>query len=174
MTFLIKKWRRFEMKCETFWKPIFDRISNRILKCDISDSRSPSNLCIECHRHFCVSLICREYAFQLRIEARDTYVSKMCGSWVIIEMVMGECSKKKNRQLYLALLSRESSKYTRIKHRGTKCANVHLSTPLCPFSFFCASLQMQSIYLHVRGRVCVCALRHSSASKLTADSKSNV
>lgn len=124
------------MICETFWKPIFDRISNRILKCDISDSRSPSNLCIECHRHFCVSLICREYAFQLRIEARDTYVSKMCGSWVIIEMVMGECSKKKNRQLYLALLSRESSKYTHIKHRGTKCANVHLSIPLCPFSFF--------------------------------------
>lgn len=104
------------------------------LKCDIPDSGSPSNLCKECHRHFCARLICREYAFQLGSEARDTYVSKMRGSWVIIEMVIGRRSKKKNRQLYLARLSWEPSKYTHMKHGGTKCANVHLSCRLCPFS----------------------------------------
>lgn len=147
--------------------------THQCLKCDISDSKSPSNLCIKCHSHFCVSLICREYAFQLHIVARDTYVSKMFSSWVIIEMVIGKCSKK-YRQLYLALLSWESSKYTHIKHRGTKCANVHLSILLCLFSFLCASLWMQSIYLHVRVCVIVCALRHSNPSKLTADSKSNI
>lgn len=65
------------------------------LKCDISDSKPPSNLCIKCHSHFCVSLICQQYAFQLHIEAPDTYVSKMCSSWVIIEMVIGKSQKKK-------------------------------------------------------------------------------
>lgn len=64
------------------------------LKCDIPDSGSPSNLCTERHRHFCARLICREYAFQLGSVAHNTYVSKMRGSRVIIEMVMGRGSKK--------------------------------------------------------------------------------
>lgn len=109
--------------------------THQCLKRDISDSKSPSNFCIKCQSHFCVSLICQEYAFQLHILARDTYVSKMWSSWVIIEMVIGKCSKKKTRQLYLALLSCESSKYTHIKHWGSKCANMHLIIHLCLFSF---------------------------------------
>lgn len=117
-----------------FLRQDFDR-THQCLKRDISDSKSPSNFCIKCQSHFSVSLICQEYAFQLHIVARDTYVSKMCSSWVIIEMVIGKCSKKKNRQLYLALLSCESSKYTHMKHCGTKCANMHLSIHLCLYSF---------------------------------------
>lgn len=68
----------------------FDR-THQCLKHDISDSKSPSNFCIKCQNHFCVLLISQEYAYQLHILARDTYVSKMCSSWVIIEMIIGNC-----------------------------------------------------------------------------------
>lgn len=91
---------RFEMKCDTFFFTFACQDSDRThqcLKCDISDSKSLSNLCVKCQSHFCVSLICQEYAFQLHIEARNTYVSKMCSSWVIIEMVIVKCSKKTDK-----------------------------------------------------------------------------
>lgn len=73
----------------------FDR-THQCLKCDISDSKSPSNFCRKCQNHFCVLLISQQYAYQLHILAHDTYVSKMCSSWVIIEMVIGKCLKKDN------------------------------------------------------------------------------
>lgn len=133
---------------------------------------------------FVLRLICREYAFQLGTVARDTYVSKMRGSWVIIEMVMGRRSKKKNRQLYLARLSWEPSKYTHMTHGGTKCANVHSSRRLCPFSlwiffclccfFVCISENAKYLFACAWPCLCVCvfvrAPRHTAAaSELTAD-----
>lgn len=149
----------------------FDR-THQCLKRGISDSKSPSNFCIKCRSHFCVSLICLEYAYQLHILASDTYVSKMCSSWVIIEMVIRKCSKK-HRQLYLALLGCESSKYTTIKHCGTKCANMHLSIHL--FSFFLSvHICKCKAFICMWACVIVCALRHSNPCKLTADSKGNI
>lgn len=147
--------------------------THQCLKRDISDSKSPTNFCIKCQSHFCVSLICQEYAFQLHIVARDTYVAKMCSSWVIIEMVIGKCSKKP-RQLYLALLSCETSKYTHMKHSGTKCANMHLSILLCLFSFLRVHVCKCKVFICMRVCVIVRALRHSNPSKLTADSKGNI
>lgn len=94
----------FEKKCVAIYSASPRQGSDRThqcLKLDISDSKSPSNLSIKCQSHFCVSLICREYAFQLHIVARDTYVSKMCSSWVIIEMVIGKMLKKKKKKTTL-------------------------------------------------------------------------
>lgn len=134
----------FEWKENKIWNEMFFSASpwqdsDRTPQClrrDISDSESPSNFCTKCQSHFCASLICQEYAFQLRILVLDAYVSKMCGSWVIIEMVIGKCSKiNKNNFFFLALLSYESSKYTHMEHWGTQCANMHLGIHLCPFPF---------------------------------------
>lgn len=128
----------------------------------------PFSLSLHKMSHFSVSLIYHEYAFQLCTVAYDTYVSKMCGSQVIIEMIIRNFQKR--RQLYLAFFSCKSSKYMLRKHRGTKCANVHLSILLCLSSFLrvCVRIFTNAKYLFA------CALRHSHPSVLIADSESNI